>query len=236
MGGCCSSPPDLTQQEQSIEYWTDLFGPGSVWIGDANLYNDETDYLEIKILKKEEGAGETEQIRAQRMTNIAKGQTANSTRFEFNIERVPKKKRKKGDPTHCVIFEYEDSGGMSLRGTILNEEKLKIEGKATLYDQKMEKTFEGSFQLARAMASSASQFVSPRGKKSSSTLKLIEKATQKANSKLASEEMKRQSEIDAKSLKAVARASERFDMNGNPIQIMKRSPVKRRQNRAESSV
>lgn len=209
MGCLCSTPPDLTEHYLKIADWEEIFGSGSVWIGEAKLHNQDTDYLEINVISRPDNP-----LEGRRVLNIAEGIHTESTRFEFVIERVPKDQRKSQDSsTHTIVFYWEDPSGLILRGTVLNEDKNKIEGKAVLNDTgKWGQTFEGDFHLVRAIApSNTTGIISPRNPSSLSTHKLVVDATALANDKFESEESQRISKIDAKSLRAVQLSSEKLE-------------------------
>jgi len=205
MGCLCSSPPDLTEQHYQVADWEDIMGPQSVWIGTANLHNNETDYIEISIISKLDNP-----LKGRRVINIAEGTSSDSTRFEFAIEPVPKKKRKKDGPSHMVVFYWEDPSGLTLRGVDLNEDKLRIRGLATLVDKERNKTFTGPFAIARAVAPARTHGLSPRVRNpsSQSTKALVLNSTEIANKKYESEELTRKSKIDQKAVRAVAQSKE----------------------------
>jgi len=227
MGNLCAGhPPDLTEQHGEVADWEEMFGSGSVWIGTANLHNHETDYLEVSVTSKYDHP-----LHGRRVLNIAKGSFAESTRFEFAIEKIPKKERKSKDsPTHIVVFYWEDESGLTLRGTVLNEEKVKIEGIATLPGEE-ESTLVGEFALARAIGPSRQARISPRNKTSQSTYKLVEEATIMANSKFESEEVKRKSAIQTRVLQ--------MSTSAEYANVGKRSPdtqVAAKRDRVQSAV
>jgi len=217
MGCLCSTPPDLTEHHLKVADWEEIFGSGSIWIGKAKLHNQDTDYLEINVISRPDNP-----LQGRRVINIAEGKHSESTRFEFVIEPVPKGQRKSQDsPTHIVVFYWEDPSGLILRGTVLNEEKNKVEGQAVLNDTgRWGQTFKGDFHLIRAMApSNTTRIISPRNPSSLSTHKLVVDATALANEKFESEEFQRISKIDAKSLRAAQLSSEKL-----PDSVLSNSP------------